>query len=371
MAASLISDCDVNLIPCEHDEDCNLKCKTNKELMNYEGADNIFVYYCNSGFCDKKSIRVKYWQYALEDYKVDMKFPHFFTLDQIQFMQKEPAKFLEKRAKFYELFERRQNINKIYEDIVNHPSRLQAIKIFEQQSKTSEVKENLKISFNQYKNFVLGPRYSPGEKDSPLSDLEQTLQLKGDEHRKKYAKSLIKTILSNDETMIGVLENSKDADDITYLCNENNFGGLELVRFDLMGIPGEEIAICFCNFPNKITGPACKWETRLDVNPHLYKGDGPRILEDNLNDYNEAMDFCRNISENLVTIWDNSKRTYFCKPKTERIQETLTNNATSNVLSFMHKKYLNRKHNQPRLIYNIFEHNLLDVLFNTPTTENE
>nr|BDV50110.1 MAG: wsv306-like protein [Porcellio scaber clopovirus] len=195
-----------------------------------------------------------------------------------------------------------------------------------------------------------------------------------------------------------------------FLCNEEMGAGFEISRFTLFeNDKSHEIPICLCLHPEKLFGPACKWRTNYDVTDYdLWEKSGGKIfpLRDNIDDYNKALDFCRQKNINLVTYFDSFRNTYFCKPKAERVQEILTNNSEGNIPNIIESQLLTvtaaSSTSSPssddgsggsrgghgdgdgdggggggggvsasKLRLNIFEYSLADVLFNTPTYMNK
>ncbi|KAL7647069.1 UNVERIFIED_CONTAM: hypothetical protein RMT77_002327 [Armadillidium vulgare] len=186
-----------------------------------------------------------------------------------------------------------------------------------------------------------------------------------------------------------------------FLCNEEMGAGFEISRHTLFKNDRRyEIPICLCLHPEKLFGPACKWRTNFDVTDYdLWEESGGKMfpLQDNIDDYNKALDFCRRKNINLVTYYDSFYNTYFCKPKAERVQEILTNNGEGNIPSIIesqlllphprssssstnekkksdaggdHHHHHHRFKSGSKLRLNIFEYNLTDILFNTPTHMN-
>nr|BDT63353.1 MAG: wsv306-like protein [Armadillidium vulgare clopovirus] len=186
-----------------------------------------------------------------------------------------------------------------------------------------------------------------------------------------------------------------------FLCNEEMGAGFEISRHTLFKNDRRyEIPICLCLHPEKLFGPACKWRTNFDVTDYdLWEESGGKMfpLQDNIDDYNKALDFCRRKNINLVTYYDSFYNTYFCKPKAERVQEILTNNGEGNIPSIIesqlllprprssssstnekkksdaggdHHHHHRRFKSGSKLRLNIFEYNLTDILFNTPTHMN-
>lgn len=234
-----------------------------------------------------------------------------------------------------------------------------------------------------------------GYEEKSFSNLETVFEINdSEEHEEKYLAKLTTSTAAAMAVAADATATSPSSppssNSFRFLCNEEMGAGFEISRHTLFKNDRRyEIPICLCLHPEKLFGPACKWRTNLDVTDYdLWEESGGKMfpLQDNIDDYNKALDFCRRKNKNLVTYYDSLYNTYFCKPKAERVQEILTNNGEGNIPSIIESQLLlprprsangkksdeedGRFKSGSKLRLNIFEYNLTDILFNTPTRMN-
>lgn len=300
--------CDRNAIPCISDEDCDITCNYNIERMSH--------YKCYNDFCVKQSsdlVEEEYVNQASKDLIALKKSLSLLTPNQSSYITTYPKDFIIKRAEFY------KQLQSKYGNISNA---------------SANTTPPQKISFEDIKRRHLGL-------EGNHSDSQIYFTIRNDaKYRSDYNKKLSHSKIEKEN----------------FLCNEELGAGIELYRYTSDSDPTVEVGVCLCLHPKQYMGPACKWETRFDATDYEQSNYEP--YSNSKKDYDKALAFCKSVSVNLWTRWDNDHKTFFCYPKAERLQESLTNNTSSNILTFMENRLLN----ESQINFNLQEHSLMSVL---------
>ena len=158
-------------------------------------------------------------------------------------------------------------------------------------------------------------------------------------------------------------------------CNEEMGAGMLLALFENAQDPSKKVALCSCNYPWLLTGPACEhrtYEYAVDYEQWEKDGDSPTFLK-KVGDFTSAQPLCQKLQPNSYAKYDDRDRFFRCPPLAERIGETTTKVSATYPPEIFDAEYcrlaFDKKTSGVRLNYEYIDLlGVLEGLYNKPPT---